>query len=318
MSKVFIVAPANTTTGGPEVIHQLADAVNQGGKRAFLVYYPFEQEHEVPEPYRQYDVHVARREDVEPGSDVVLPEIYCDLVGSFPEARLHYWWLSVSNFFHFAGDRAGERLEAMRGHVDGHLYQSDYARKFLELSRLEPAHRLSDRLSDGYLEAIANPPGWDRQDVVAYNPTKGIERTIQVLRALDRGMGDMPKLLAIRGMDTARVQQVLGRAKVYMDFGGHPGKDRLPREAAAMGCCVLTNRRGSANNPVDMPIPPEFKVNDHRPGWERRAASALRTLVYDFDRQQPRFDAYRAMIAAEPAGFLADVQEVFSPEGNVP
>jgi len=35
--------------------------------------------------------------------------------------------------------------------------------------------------------------------------------------------------------------------QVYIDFGHHPGQDRLPREAVQCGCVVITGKRGSGN-----------------------------------------------------------------------
>ena len=35
--------------------------------------------------------------------------------------------------------------------------------------------------------------------------------------------------------------------QVYIDFGHHPGQDRLPREAVQCGCVVITGTRGSGN-----------------------------------------------------------------------
>ncbi|KAL3809235.1 hypothetical protein ACHAXA_005283 [Cyclostephanos tholiformis] len=45
----------------------------------------------------------------------------------------------------------------------------------------------------------------------------------------------------------------------YIDFGPHPGMDRLPREAALAGCIVITNREGAAAHDEDVPLPQEFK-----------------------------------------------------------
>ena len=45
----------------------------------------------------------------------------------------------------------------------------------------------------------------------------------------------------------------------YIDFGPHPGMDRLPREAALAGCVVITNREGAAGFNEDVPLPSEFK-----------------------------------------------------------
>jgi hypothetical protein len=112
-------------------------------------------------------------------------------------------------------------------------------------------------------------------------------------------------------MTRKEILGTLGRAKVYIDFGEHPGKDRIPREAAAMGACIIVNRRGSAANSVDIPIPGDFKIDDRRPGFETLAVEKINTLMSDFDRQATRFDAYRQSIAREPAGFAEDVRAVF-------
>ncbi len=58
----------------------------------------------------------------------------------------------------------------------------------------------------------------------------------------------------------------LKTCKIYVDLGAHPGKDRIPREAALAGCVVITNKLGAADNEVDIPIeekvdgPEELKV----------------------------------------------------------
>lgn len=311
-SKVFVVAPGGLVSGGPELCHQLADTLNtDDAKRGFVLYHPFGPKFATPQPYQRYLTYPARVEDVEPGSTIVLPEVYADLVDAFPDCRVMFWWMSVGNFYRRADNNQNTintHLDALRQHVDLHLYQSEYARQFLEDTGLGPAHRLSDQLADDYLKAIADPPGWPRQDLVVYNPMKGLARTEQILRALGRDV----QAVGIEGMTRSQILHVLGTAKVYIDFGGHPGKDRLPREAAALGACVLTNRRGSAANPIDIPIPEQFKIKDRKPGFERRAANTIRMLLRDFDQQQPRYDPYRRMIAHEPADFRGDAAAVFT------
>jgi hypothetical protein len=321
MDKVFIVAPGNTVTGGPELCHQLADALNQDSKRAFIIYAPFDGRHETPTRYRHYNTHQARCEDVEPGSIVVLPEVYGDIVGTFPGCRVYMWWLSVGNFFKVvppvnldaapSANVKRQQLKDISRHAALNLYQSDYARGWLESNGLQPASRLSDQLAGTYLDALACPPQGFRHNLIVYNPTKGLPRTEQVLRALARDGGPEPDIIPMANLSPASMHKLLSHAKVYLDFGGHPGKDRIPREAAALGCCVLTNTRGSAGNAVDVPIPDEFKINDRKHGWERRAARKIRVLLNDYDRQRSRFDHYRAVIAGEPAQFRADVRAVF-------
>ncbi len=36
------------------------------------------------------------------------------------------------------------------------------------------------------------------------------------------------------------------KAKLYIDFGYHPGKERMPREACLLDCCLIIGKDGSA------------------------------------------------------------------------
>lgn len=307
---VYIITPAGAVTGGPELCHQLADALNAAGRRASVVYHPFGRAHQTPRPYHGYDCRPA--EGVDPGATVVLPEVYGHLVGDFPDCRVYFWWMSVNNFHSRAAQTVGAaaQLITLRQQVDLHLYQSEYARRFLETSRLGPARRLSDKLAAEYLKPTVRGP---RADVVAFNPAKGMSRTEQILRALTCGLHHPPQMVALRNMSRTDVREVLSRTKVYIDFGSHPGKDRLPREAAALGACVITNRRGAAANGVDIPIPREFKIDDRKPGFERRAAAKVVQILADFDRHSAMFDGYRRTIADESEQFAADIAGAFTP-----
>lgn len=318
---VFVVCPAVAVTGGPELCHQLVHALNtiRPGAAA-IVYEPFEMPHLIPQPFRRYDALLARVEDIPPGSTVVLPEVYGLFLGRFPGCRILFWWMSVNNFHTAAasaGVGAGPQIEVMRRTVWQHLYQSEYAHGFLACAKLGPVHRLGDKLADDYLSALAKPPATARKDLLVFNPAKGFSRTEQIFYALTKSLRRAPQVIALKDKSRDEIRNILSQAKLYIDFGEHPGKDRLPREAAALGCCVLTNRRGAAANPVDLPIPDDCKINDRKPGWERRAVGKIHKLIDDYDQQRFRFDDYRAQIAAEPARFDADVAAVFEPHLSV-
>jgi hypothetical protein len=322
MKKIFIVAPGDLVTGGPELLHQLADALNRKLPRARILYYPFDRCFDTPEPYRRYHATPGRIEDVDPGSIVIIPEVYAKLADQFPGTTVYFWWLSVDRFDTSAGRTAigrfiGARrfadiqISKLRQHVAMHLYQSDYARDFLQSASLCPNARLLDYLAEEYVQAITSPPKYRREDILAYNPLKGRRQTRTILRELEISCGALPHVVPLTGMTREQILETLGRAKVYIDFGGHPGKDRIPREAAAMGACIIVNRRGSAANPVDIPIPGDFKIDDREPGFEKLAVEKIKMLMSDFERQARRFDAYRQSIAREPAGFADDVRTVF-------
>ena len=49
---------------------------------------------------------------------------------------------------------------------------------------------------------------------------------------------------------------------IYVEFGNNPGNDRLPREAACVGCIVLAKRAGGSAYFEDMPLDDRFKFNE--------------------------------------------------------
>jgi len=322
--KIFIVAPSNCVSGGPELCHQLGDVLNRAGERAFMLYLPFTwpdrlpgQRWEVPLCYQKYHVRSATAEDVEPGSVVIFPEAAVQAVDRFPGTETFFWWLSVDGFFRAAelrGSDFEDDLNVLRRCVDKHLYQSEYAREFLEAEGLGPAHRLSDRLSNIYLDnlSVVQVPR-ERRDLVVYNPAKGMPRTQLILDVLAQ-RDNAPEVAAVTRMWPHQVKELLEQAKVYIDFGPHPGKDRLPREAAVCGARVVVNRRGSAGNMVDVPIPDMFKIDDTKPGFEDAAADLVMALLGDFDKHQKWFNYYRVVIALESAGFIDDIAALFPRE----
>lgn len=63
-------------------------------------------------------------------------------------------------------------------------------------------------------------------------------------------------------MTNEMVVETLQRVKFYIDFGNHPGKDRIPRGVAIWECCIITGKRGSAKYFEDVFISAEFKFDD--------------------------------------------------------
>lgn len=72
------------------------------------------------------------------------------------------------------------------------------------------------------------------------------------------------KWIPIQKMQPKEIAALMSVSKVYIDFGNHSGKDRLPREAAVNGCCIITGKKGAAKNAVDIPILFHYKFADDK------------------------------------------------------
>ena len=113
-------------------------------------------------------------------------------------------------------------------------------------------------------------------------------------------------------MTRDEVVGLLRKAKVYIDFGEHPGKDRIPREAAISGCCVITGKKGSAAFSEDVAIPEKYKFQDV-PSKIPDISGAVRKCLENYDEETRNFESYRDRIRAEESRFDSDLSSIFVP-----
>lgn len=321
-----IACPAYMATGGPEALHQLAHAARSLGIDARMVYLDRGKDlsrNPTAEPYRIYApvVDAALADDA--GTLVVMPETATHRLLPLRRAQRAIWWLSMDN--HGAvveSDRARWRRRwwkrwsgrSMPLHFDldrsepgiHHLAQSAYARQTLAAHGIDGVLMLTDYLRDDFLaQAARGGVATARQPRrVAYNPKKGLEAT----QALIAAAADRFEFVPIQHMTPAQVVELLSSASVYIDFGHHPGRDRIPREAVACGCRVLTGRRGAAGNAVDIPVSAALKIDEAAPDFAAQAVAALESLVGDSGATAEVFASYRETILAQQSVFTEEVR----------
>ena len=320
-SKIFVCSPS-VVTGGPELLHQLVDELRRIGHEAYIVYYPFGQTHQCPEPYQCYDAPQSQLID-EPDALVVIPETATWIGRQLKKARVAVWWLSVDNYLDHCGEskirdfymhmkgflrprnfsQRKMTISSLKGYF--HFFQSEYAKDFLARWGVDGT-MMTDYLSDLYLDGADSVDLTLKENIVCFNPKKGIKRTNELRRAYPE-----IEFVPIQGLSSEGVYELLCRSKIYIDFGNHPGKDRLPREAAMAGCCVITGRRGSAGNDIDVPLPPRFKIDDSGNGYIAAVSPLVRTILSDFHEAHCEMAAYRERIKREKAIFKQEVRDFF-------
>ena len=152
----------------------------------------------------------------------------------------------------------------------------------------------------------------DKQNIVLYNPKKGLEFTQKII---EKSKGKNWKWVPLIGLKNEQVKEYLETSKVYIDFGNHPGKDRFPREAAILGCCVLTDKRGAANYFKDVPIADKYKYEDK----DKNIPKIIQMIEYcieNYSIARNDFEDYREYIKSEKATFTDDVVKIFGEKKN--
>ncbi len=342
-SKVYIVAPANVATGGPELLHQLAYHLRKDlNIEAFMYYIPTNSPNPVHPAYKQYkNPYVKQIEDNEENL-LIVPEIIDNMkvLQKYSKIRKVIWWLSVNNFYtsivlnskkKFFFRRTLNKIyrllfgelffdindlepEDIRISIldipfikqaNYHFVQSFYALKHLENNNIEKnkIFYLSDYLNEEFLKIETDLS--KKENIVAFNPKKGLSFTQKLIkRAPDI------KFIPLINMNRQQVIETLQKAKVYIDFGNHPGKDRLPREAAILGCCVITGKRGSAKYAEDVPIPEEYKFENKSKNIPN-IIEKIKDCFNNYEKRYNDFDFYRKVIKEEPKKFKEDLKKIF-------
>jgi hypothetical protein len=326
-SIVYLVCPPVYASGGPELMYQLANKLESYGVNAFIFYLP-KHEDPVHPNYKAYKTKFVDVIEDHKKNLIIVPEA---LVSSFNmiddshAIRKCIWWLSVDNFFkkiykrtlprNFARFPALRDLRIFENRFfarevkdrkyDYHLVQSQYAYQFLRKNKITAGY-LSDYLNATFFERAGQLQAVEKEDIVLYNPKKGLEFTRKIIEK-SANLTWMP----IQNMTPNEVADLLARAKVYIDFGSHPGKDRFPREAAIMNCCIITSKNGSACYDEDVNIPEEYKISDSRFNIGKTIA-LIKSCLDNFEQHTNDFEGYRKNIRQEEQRFINDIKAIFS------
>lgn len=322
--KVYVCCPGNAMTAGPEAIHQLVADLNRLGQPAAVVYFPFDAEFSTVPAYQKYQVPISKYVDEE-DSLIIFPEIVTTYAFKVRNAKAAIWWMSVNNFtcerygrvwrdklryfkYFLKGLRPLRGIHSLKKFI--HFAQSHYALEFLRKNGIT-GQLLSDPIpvytSDKYLEdVIYKYSVAKRENIILYNPHKGTLITKRLMQKYPAWT-----FKPLQGYNRDQLAEIFLSSKIYIDFGHHPGKDRLPREAAIHGCCVITGKNGSAQNPIDVNIPQECKFNERTTDFEDSFGKLVEDIFNNFNNYFLRFGSYRATISLEQKEFDRQIMQAF-------
>jgi hypothetical protein len=332
ISRIAVMYPRGGVTGGPEALHQLVDALRAAGVHAGLVAHPATTGRPRSKAYEMYDAPEFTSVLDAPDEVVIAPEVYVRDLGRLRKSRKVCWWLSIDNspFFRaerrFADWRHGiadslsildahslifwtvRALTAWRSRLQkmDHVAQSRYAQVYLAEHLGVSADPLSDYLA-GLTPTNRSPKSALQTPRVAFNPAKGARHIKRVQAGLRRPVEWLP----IAGLSREEVLGVLQSADVYVDLGAHPGKDRIPREAAAMGAVAIVAKRGSGCFYEDVPIPDQHKVST-TDDFAQNAVDVLNGVLDGLPRAFELQAPYRSDIADQERTFRSEVAALVS------
>ena len=325
-TKIYIVAPANFATGGPELLHQLGyNLINElNFKNVFMYYLPPNHPNPVHNEYVDYNVPYVREIEDSEKNILIVPEVYTHLIYKFKNIRKVIWWLSVDNYY-FSLSVIKRRINLLLlnrfalqrylffnnnlKNIDFHLVQSEYARSHIISKGIDESriYYLSDYLNENFLKTKTDKR--KKENIVAYNPKKGYKFTKKIIDYVQKRDNNI-KFVPIQNMTRNEVIKLLQKAKVYIDFGHFPGKDRLPREAVILECCIITGKMGASKFYKDVPIPDKYKFENKI----KNLGEIYKTIsdcINNYNENIKNFENYKKIILNEENKFKNDLKNIF-------
>lgn len=309
--RFFVFCPAHLATGGTELLHQLCSHLNDLGIENYMVYTNCIT-HKCPTPntFYKYNVKYVTQYIDAPDSVMVLPETQIHNISLCNKGLIVVWWLSVDNYFSaYPGLVNNNNIDPfnMKSKINIlHFVQSNYAGTFLSTKlKISKYYYLSDYINDDII-SIAASESLKRKNICLYNPRKGYENIEPIMKACRNDIQWVP----LSGLSPTALAQIMCLSKVYIDFGSHPGKDRIPREAACCGCCIITNKLGSAANSTDICIDEKYKISDMKN--INLVLETIYDLIDNYEVRQNDFTIYREKILSEKSTFFAEISNAIS------
>lgn len=313
--KIFIAAPANKFTGGPTLAHQLCEQLILLGYDAKMFYYHVKGKKVVHDNYIKFrNPYVLKIED-EFDQVVIVPETAPDLLKQYKRSKKVIWWMSVDNYFEvYLKSRRNKILNlygALKYNIFSkdtyHFAQSHYAMEFLEKKGIdkERIFYLSDYIDDCFVDVYFDKREKNiKKNQIVYSPKRGLEFTQKIIKELPEYC-----FIPLSNMTQNQMITAMRESKIYLDFGNHPGKDRIPREAALCKCCIITGRRGAAGG-EDVPIDDQFKLEDSDKNMNC-IIKMIQKVMENYDKYSPFFSAYCEQIVHEKQEFIKDIKHIF-------
>lgn len=327
-SVIYVLCPAFSKTGGTELLHQLVFALNRLGYNAYITYNDAKDDRNINPAFLCYTNKYMNTYEIidDENNVIVIPETLTNYIYKYKKIKKYVWWESVDNYlatkYFFESIKRKNfvlflrwikkvltRKKTYAGYkkiagVTCNLVQSYYSYEFLKKHKINNVFWLSDYINDLYF----TNKNFIKDDIICYNPRKGYKFTKKIISS----MPDY-KFVPIQGMSNEQVCELLSRSKVYIDFGNHPGKDRFPREARMMNCCIITGKNGSAKFYEDVCIADKYKFDAKRCNLTK-ISDVIKDCIKNYDENIVNFDDYKNIIKSEKDFFYDCVKQIFEYE----
>ncbi len=319
-TKIYVLCPGNNRSSTADICHELCAVLINSGIKTFMVYLPandnFNPKNPVDEIYKSYKIPFDNGVEDSEKNILIAPEIAANFLYFTKKTRRIIFWLNVHAFLRDIAVKTAEHFEEILNrpmpkffsfnYYDSnieHWAQSEYARQFLKINGVadEKIFMVTDYINQIFFDAPKISTS-AKKNLIAYRKIQGSDFA-DIVQALTSQF----EWQAVEDVTPAVVQKLFADSKIYVDFGDHPAKGKLVREAAISNCVVITSKHGAAANDFDINIPAEFKFEETIEDAVK-AGEKIKSVVKNFDSELSKQNNFREKILNERKLFSEQVK----------
>ncbi|MFD0777234.1 hypothetical protein ACFQZF_00515 [Flavobacterium myungsuense] len=284
---------------------------------------------EIPIGFKGYNISIASQPIDNMKNIIIIPETTFHFIKKFKHIQFILWWMSVDNFYYRSSlyemikfsnpsiifKTIYGRLINKKNILTGigfkdlnnlennflHVYQSTYAKCTLLKNKVSDILPLSDYINSDFLEGDIKS---EKQDIILYNPAKGLKFTKKIIKLLSQY-----RFIPLVNLSRKELANYFKISKIYIDFGNHPGKDRLPREAALYDCCIIVGKKGASAFFEDIPIPQKYKFGEDEINF---ITERITDTILNYEENIKDFQFYKRRVLLEKDKFYKEIEEIFN------
>ncbi|MDR1876755.1 MAG: hypothetical protein LBQ84_03945 [Flavobacteriaceae bacterium] len=326
-SNIYIICPANNSTGGTEALHQLCHKLRTVFNYKVGIFYVDKTSGKNPKPevYAIYNTEETDKISDNKEDILIIPESLTQYIYKYNNIQKIVWWLSVDFYaicmknrhrgvkFYWSKYILGkeEDKEYLLTDLPDVYHWAQSHRAYLYLTDRgipkDKIKKVCDYMNPLFLERAGQDIlHKEKQDIIIYNPKKG-KKEIKSIRKKCTEFLWIP----IRGMTPLQVSGIMKKAKLYIDFGFNPGRDRMLRESTLMKCVIISGKNGSSKYQEDLNIPEKYKF-EYSKSAIPEIVNKIREVLAGYETYAPDFNNYTQEILKEEHDFEDQLKSIFN------
>ena len=340
------MAPANLFTGGPELLHQVGLSIKKIFKVDTFMFYLPENKHPVHKNFKKYNLKYKTNIEDKKENILIIPEYYSFIkyASKYKNLKKILWWLSIDNYYgyKFRSDynkflRSIIKIpfniinifNKLTNYFFGLFTLQDFLKfkySFIDLNKLSEFKDINLHLCQSYyayfflkkkFKKVSYLSDYQREEILINSKKKKIKKS-NIICYSNKSNNFVKKIsnytsykmIELKNFDNSQIINIFKKTKIYMDFGYHPGKDRMPREAVLFNNCIITNKRGSAGNKYDIPIKKKYKFDEKKLNL-RKIKHIIDKIFNDYEKEIKNFLKYKKTVLEEKKKFNKDLKKIF-------